>query len=107
MSVLVLGTGIVGSAAIWDLGRRGHAVAAADVSAEAQSTAADRFGIAVHDLDVTDREALERLMAPHDLVVSAVPYRFGVIVTEAAIATGTHCLDFGGNPTVVAGNLEI
>lgn len=105
MSVLVLGTGIVGSAAIWDLGRRGYSVVAADVSSGARTSAAARFGITVHELDVTDRNALERLMRPHDLVVSAVPYRFGVIVTEAAIATRTHCLDFGGNPTVVAAQI--
>ncbi len=102
MSVLVLGTGIVGSAAIWDLQRRGHTVMAADADAGSVSGAADRFGVATVVVDVGDPAALTDLMAPHDAVISAVPYRYGVQVLRSAIASGTHYFDFGGNPTVVA-----
>lgn len=107
MSVLVLGTGIVGSAAVWDLLRRGYTVAGADASEQATQRARDRFNIDASVIDVTDDESLRELLAPHDLVVSAVPYRHGVGVTRAAIATGTHCLDFGGNPTVVAEQIAL
>ncbi len=107
MNVLVLGTGIVGSAAIWDLIRRGHDVKGADASEEAAQVARERFGIDVDVVDVTDDETLRNLLHPYDLVVSAVPYRFGESVTRAAIATGTHCLDFGGNPTVVAAQIAL
>ncbi|KAA3640694.1 MAG: hypothetical protein DWP92_02515 [Armatimonadetes bacterium] len=102
MSVLVLGTGIVGSAAIWDLLRRGHDVVAADADADAAGVAAERFDVEVATFDVTDEEALRSLLGPHQAVVSAVPYRYGKVVAEAAISAGTHYVDFGGNPTVVA-----
>lgn len=102
MSVLVLGTGIVGSAAISDLIRRGHDVVAADASGESVEAAAARFGVETHQVDVTDGRNLRDMLDPHELVISAVPYRYGVDVTRAAIDTHTHALDFGGNPTVVA-----
>ncbi len=102
MSVLVLGTGIVGSAAIWDLLRREHEVVAADANSEAARTAAEKFGVEACTFDVTDEDALRQLLELHQAVVSAVPYRYGAVVAKAAISTGTHYVDFGGNPTVVA-----
>jgi lysine 6-dehydrogenase len=82
-------------------------VEAGDASAQAAHDTAERFGIEVSLLDVTDENGLKRLLEPFDLVVSAVPYRFGAAVTASAIATGTHYLDFGGNPTVVARQIEM
>ncbi len=102
MSVLVLGTGIVGSAAISDLLRRGHGVTVADSDEVSVASAGERFGTEAHVVDVTDIDALATILADHAVVVSAVPYRFGVDVARAAIDADTHYLDFGGNPSVVA-----
>lgn len=102
MRTVVLGAGIVGSAAIWDLIRRGHEVSVADADPRSAAMAAERFSVSSTDLDVSDRDQLVALLATHDAVVSAVPYRFGVEVATAAIETGTHYADFGGNPSVVA-----
>jgi lysine 6-dehydrogenase len=102
MSVLVLGTGIVGTAAISDLLRRGHDVTVADSDESSATGAGKRFGAEAHVVDVTDIDALTTLLAAHAVVVSAVPYRFGVDVARAATETDTHYLDFGGNPSVVA-----
>ena len=99
---VVLGAGIVGSAAVWDLNRRGHAVTVADADSGAAATVADMHGATPAHLDVDDRAALDALLDGFDAVVSAVPYRFGVGVAEAAIRAGAHYADFGGNPTVVA-----
>lgn len=101
-NTLVLGAGIVGSAAVWDLVRRGHAVSVADEDSTTAATAARRYGAATTRVDVDDRAALDALLEGFDLVVSAIPYRFGVIVAASAIRADTHCLDFGGNPSVVA-----
>ena len=102
MKTLVLGAGIVGSAAVWDLVRRGHTVTVADTDREAASRTADENGAVPAHLDVNDRAGLDGLIAGSDAVVSAVPYRFGVVVAEAAVRAGAHYADFGGNPTVVA-----
>ncbi|MEN8233588.1 MAG: FAD-dependent oxidoreductase [Actinomycetota bacterium] len=104
---LVLGAGIVGSAAVWDLVRRGHAVTVADADEGAAATAGERFGATAAQLDVTDGEALRSAVAGFDAVVSAVPYRYGLTVAGTAIDAGAHYVDFGGNPTVVARQLTL
>jgi lysine 6-dehydrogenase len=107
VATLVLGSGIVGSAATWDLVRRGHDVTVADADiSSARAVAADNSIEAVQ-LDASDDTALLSLLEAQDIVVSAVPYRFGASVAAAALTTGTHYLDFGGNPTVVAAQKEL
>jgi lysine 6-dehydrogenase len=101
----VLGSGIVGTAAAWDLVRRGHQVVVAD--AVSASAAADATGATPVSLDAEDESAVLRLLDDTELVVSGLPYRFGVPVATAAIATQTHYLDFGGNPTIVAAQLDL
>lgn len=104
---LVLGSGIVGSAAAWDLSRRGHLVTVADRRAEAVAELSDRFGVAGAQVDVDDGGAVAHLMANCDAVVSAVPYSYGVPLAMAAITSGAHYVDFGGNPTVVKHQLQL
>jgi lysine 6-dehydrogenase len=99
---VVLGAGIVGSAATWDLIRRGHTVTVADADRETAEAAAAAFGATSAHLNVEDRSELDALLDGFDAVVSAVPYRFGVAVAKAALRAGAHYADFGGNPTVVA-----
>jgi lysine 6-dehydrogenase len=99
---LVLGSGIVGTAAAWDLVRRGHDVAVADSAIAVAQIAATVSGADPVVIDAGDTATLERELDRYEVVVSAVPYRFGVSVATAAVKTGTHYLDFGGNPTVVA-----
>jgi len=102
MATLVLGAGIVGSAAVWDLRRRGHEVTVADANVETVERIASAYGATPATIDVAYGRELMELVGLHDIVVSAVPYRFGYAVASAALATNTHYLDFGGNPTVVA-----
>lgn len=102
MAVLVLGAGIVGSAAVWDLRRRGWDVTVADVDDETVARVANAYGATAATIDVSSGKDLMELLALHEVVVSAVPYRLGYAVASAALATSTHYLDFGGNPTVVA-----
>jgi len=99
---LVLGAGIVGSAAVWDLVRRGHTVTVADTDPDAASAVAAEFGATASTVDASDPSALDTLLSGHDAIVSAVPYRFGETVAAAAVRAGAHYVDFGGNPTVVA-----
>ena len=104
-TIAVLGSGIVGTAAAWDLTRRGHTVVVADTRAEAATTAGRIAGAAAVTLDATDDTAVRRLLDGKDAVVSAVPYALGMQVATAAVATATHYFDFGGNPTMVGRQL--
>lgn len=105
--VAVLGTGIVGAAAAWDLARRGHDVVVADNMLAAAEAAAAATGAAPVRVDASDQPEVARLLADIDLVVSGVPYAFGPSVAAAAVATATHYLDFGGNPSIVREQLVL
>ena len=97
-NVLVLGAGAVGASA---------ARYAADLDAVTSLTLADRNEAAARGavtglertaataVDVTDAEALRRLLAPADIVLNCVGpyYRFARPVFETALETGTDYLD--------------
>lgn len=104
-TIAVLGSGIVGTAAAWDLTRRGHEVVVGDARPEVAAAAARVAGARAATVDATDDDAVRRLLDGVDAVVSAVPFALGVAVAEAAIATSTHYFDFGGNPTIVSRQL--
>jgi lysine 6-dehydrogenase len=106
--VAVLGSGIVGRAAAWDLVRRGHEVSVADADGDAAMRVAAEVGAASSTtLDAADPDAVTAFLDGHAVVVSGVPYSLGERVAGAAVAAGTHYLDFGGNPTVVAAQLAM
>ncbi len=98
----VMGAGIVGRAAAWDLARRGHDVTVADTDPAAAEQVGSELGIGHTVADGGDGAALAHLFEGSDAVVSAIPYGFGPVVAAAAIEARCHYLDFGGNPTVVA-----
>ncbi|MEX1207990.1 MAG: saccharopine dehydrogenase C-terminal domain-containing protein [Acidimicrobiia bacterium] len=105
--IAVLGAGIVGRAAAWDMVRRGHSVVIADVDRTAVDQAATVSGATGSNLDVTDPTALKAFLEGVELVVSAVPYALGFEVARIAVDSGTHYLDFGGNPTIVGRQLTL
>lgn len=104
---LVLGSGIVGRAAAWDLNRRGHEVTVTDISPELAAAVGAELGVPAATLDVADELALDQFFAEADSVVAAVPYTFGERLAAAAIRNTTHYFDFGGNPTIVRHQLSM
>ena len=113
---LVLGAGMQGTAAAYDMVLHGDAerVTLADVDMPAAMAAAERVnclaGRVVADaaeMDVSDRTALIDALAGYDVALSAVPYRFNPGITRAAIAAGTSLCDLGGNTDIVFGQLAL
>jgi lysine 6-dehydrogenase len=105
--IVVLGAGIVGRAAAWDLQRRGHRVVVADSDDRSAASLAAELDVEWQRADAAQPDSLGPLLRSADLVVSAVPYRLGLGVATAAVEAGTHYLDFGGNPTVVTAQLGL
>jgi saccharopine dehydrogenase-like NADP-dependent oxidoreductase len=79
----------------------GHDVVVADADIDTARSAAKISGSEANLIDAEDTASLRTELERFEIVVSAIPYRLGLSVATAALTTGTHYLDFGGNPTVV------
>jgi lysine 6-dehydrogenase len=116
MKLLVIGSGMMGSAAAYDMARQEHVDSvtladsdcqrAKDVAARVNRIAGDRKVRAVA-LDASKENEATRLMKGHDGVLSAVPYRLNLGLAKAAISAGCHFADLGGNNTVVRQELAL
>lgn len=97
-SVIVLGAGMVGKAMARDLAGS-FAVTAADVSAEAlQKLSAFDQRIQTVQADLSDEAILRNLVAPFDLVLSAVPGFMGYQTLERLLHAGKHVVDISFFP---------
>jgi lysine 6-dehydrogenase len=116
MKLLVIGSGMMGSAAAYDMARQGNVdfvtladndhKLAKDVAARINRIAGDRKVRAVA-LDAAKEKDAARLMKGHDGALSAVPYRLNLGLAKAAISAGCHFADLGGNNTVVRQELAL
>jgi len=102
----VLGAGRQGTAAAYDMARWGDArrVILADYELEVAQQAAARvnalLGRSVAEpvrVDVTDMDAVERVLIGVDAFLSAVPYYFNLAITEVALRVGASMCDLGGH----------
>jgi lysine 6-dehydrogenase len=116
MKLLVLGSGMMGSAAAYDMARQGNVDSvtladndpkrAKDVAARVNRITGDKKVRAVA-LDASKEKDAARLMKGHDGALSAVPYRLNLGLAKAAITAGCHFADLGGNNTVVRQELAL
>jgi lysine 6-dehydrogenase len=111
MTFLVLGAGMMGSAAAYDLAKASpdFTVLLADRELERAVAAAKAIGPNVRpmQLDVRDGESLRSALHKCAVVVSAVSYSVNESVTRAAIEAGVHMCDLGGNNDVVERQLRL
>ncbi|MEZ6196449.1 MAG: saccharopine dehydrogenase C-terminal domain-containing protein [Planctomycetota bacterium] len=105
----VLGAGLQGTAAAYDMARFGDAeeIVLLDRSDEIARDAAARInGLLGWDvargeaLDVRDGGAVETALRGIDCTLSAVPYFFNPSIALACIHAGSHMCDLGGNTDV-------
>ena len=110
MKILVIGAGMMGWAAAYDMARTPgvEAVTLADSNAQRLSEAVARIDkltgnreVTAVQLDAADTHAVLNVMRGHDGVLSAVPYFFNLELAKAAIEAGCHFADLGGNNAVV------
>ncbi len=111
MKVLVLGSGLMGRGAAFDLARNDivKEVIVADRDPKRAEALAEEMGpkVEAETVDAADRKQLKALFAKVDTVASEVSYKVNLLHTEVAIATGTHLCDLGGNLKVVEKQLKL
>src|SRR5581483_2836515 len=116
MKLLVIGSGMMGSAAAFDMARTpqvesvtladSDAQLARDVAARVNRiTGAKKVRAAV--LDPADEKWAARLMRGHDAALSAVPNFLNLGLARAAVEARCHFADLGGNNTVVRQELAL
>ena len=106
MKFLVLGSGLMGSALAFDLARSKGVtgVTLADSDINAARRVAERIGspfVRPVALNLEYQDDVVAMMSGHDCAIGAVSYRFNYGLSLAAIETGTHFCDLGGNDEVL------
>ena len=116
MKLLVIGSGMMGSAAAYDMAKQDSVEAvtladndpkrARDVAARVNRMTAEKKVRAVA-LEASKPKDAARLMKGHDGALSAVPYFLNLGLAKAAIEGRCHFADLGGNNTVVRQELGL
>lgn len=110
MKFLVLGGGLQGSAAAYDLLTQDDValVTLADVREDAgASFLPDDERLRRTALDFSDEAAVRAAMEKHDVVLSAAPYYFNDDLARLAIESDSDYSDLGGNTEVLFAQLEM
>ena len=118
MKLLVIGAGMMGSAAAFDMARSSgvESVTLADADIVRAQDAAQSIAeshrkkgatVRAVALDAADESSALALMRGHTAVLSAVPYFLNVGLARAAIGARCHFADLGGNNTVVRKTLAM
>lgn len=112
MNIAVIGAGLMGQAAVYDLARAEGVtgVGVFDLNLARARAVADRFGdgkASSGKLDAGDIEAVTAALGKYDAAVSCVTYRYNPGLTRAAIEVGCHLVDLGGNNDAVAEQLAM
>ena len=116
MKFLVLGAGMMGSAAAYDMARQPDVLSvtladadlrrAREVAARINHIHGDRKVKAIA-LEASDEKSAAHAMKGHDATLSAVPYFLNLGLAKAAIEARCHFADLGGNNTVVRQELAL
>ncbi len=96
--VLVLGAGMIGSAAALDLVRTGFDVTMADARQAALEGVAARAPVTALLADLRDPATVTRLARDADLVLGALPSVLGLQTLRAVIEAGRPCCDISFMP---------
>jgi lysine 6-dehydrogenase len=116
MKLLVIGSGMMGSAAAYDMASQPQveSVTLADSDLKRARDVATRLNritggkkVRAVAIDASKEKDAARLMKGHNGALSAVPYFLNLGLAQAAISAGCHFADLGGNNTVVRQELAL
>jgi lysine 6-dehydrogenase len=111
MKYVVLGAGMMGSAAAYDLATSdpSHEVVLGDINLQLATGAAKAIGHNVRPVrvDVNNQREMADLLTGAHALVSAVSYAVNLNLTRTAITAGVHMCDLGGNNDVVDRQLAL
>ncbi len=116
MKLLVIGSGMMGSAAAFDMARSSqvNSVTLADADAKRAREVAARVNritgskkVRAVVLNAANEKDAAKLMRGHDAALSAVPYFLNLGLARAAVEARCHFADLGGNNTVVRQELAL
>lgn len=95
--IVVLGCGMVGSAIAADLSAN-YSVTAADIDSHPLDSLKSRFSLETIAADLSDEEAVAKIIRPFDLVISAVPGFLGWQTINSVIRSGKNLVDISFLP---------
>jgi lysine 6-dehydrogenase len=111
MRMLVLGAGLQGSACAYDLlTHTEHDVVLADLNVEQVAPFLQPFvggRLSLRQVDANDRAAVRGVMEGVAATMSAFPYYFNHGMAVAALDSGSHFCDLGGNTEIVLQQKEL
>jgi lysine 6-dehydrogenase len=111
MKYTVIGAGMMGSAAAYDLSvnNPNDEVVLADINAQRaqQSARACKPNVQPLRVDVNNHKEVVKTLKGTDAAISAVSYSVNYQMTRAAIEAGVHLVDLGGNNDVVTRQLTL
>lgn len=97
-NIVVLGSGMVGSAMVLDLSKK-NTVTVADINEQSLNELKKKNGkVNIKKLDVTDKKELSALVKPFDLVVGAVPGFLGFETLKTIIESKKNVVDISFFP---------
>ena len=112
MKIAVLGAGLMGRAALYDLSRAEgvEAVGVYDIDGRLAFEIGEKYGngkAVAGELNAGEEDKVYEIFKDYDAVVSCVTYKYNPGLTRAAIKAGCHFMDLGGNNSAVQSQLEM
>jgi len=112
MKIAVIGSGLMGRAAVYDLSRAENVemIGLYDFDLELAEEIARKYGNDITKagkIDAGDEEQAISVLGDYDACISAVTYKYNPGLTRAAIESKTHFFDLGGNNDVVRSQFEM
>ncbi len=112
MKIAVVGAGLMGRAAVYDLAHNKDVekIGLFDINLKVAREVAKKYGkdkATAKRFDAGDTKTAAKLFAPYDAVISAVTYRYNPGLAKAAIKAKAHFMDMGGNNDAVAAAFKL